>query len=388
MRAVYRPGARALNDTVCILVNSLGLGGAEQVVATLAPAFARRGRKVNVLCLERDSVHALGSVPVDYLSDPGAGGPLKALELIGQARRLKAYVARHGAGLVQSHIYRANYVNVLARLLGSRHRVQLVNHGMPGQFARTHLKGRVNRWLVRALYPRADQVVCPSQGMLEEFVGLGLPRNLLACIPNPVDLAKLRRDAQRLAGRTRPGRDYLVALGRMVPLKRMTDIVEAFATLAPDHPGLDLVLAGEGPERGRIETTIRKAGLQDRVGVLGRLDNPFPLLAGARALVSASESEGFSLVLVYALALGVPVVATDCSAGPREILAPGQGAADYGLLVPVANPPALADALRAVLDDAALAHRLREAGPQRAADFDLERIVPQYLAAMNGLAGA
>jgi glycosyltransferase involved in cell wall biosynthesis len=108
--------------------------------------------------------------------------------------------------------------------------------------------------------------------------------------------------------------------------------------------------------------------------LLGFQPNPYPYLAQADLFALSSDHEGFGNVLVEAMALGVPVVATDCPYGPREILAGGQ----YGLLVPPGDERALADGLLSLLRDSDARSRLSVDGRRRAQDFAIEKIIPQY----------
>ena len=131
-------------------------------------------------------------------------------------------------------------------------------------------------------------------------------------------------------------------------------------------------------------------GIADRVFFPGFAANPYRLLGASSAFVLSSETEGFPNALVEALALGVPVLSSDCVSGPREILAPGTDwrrslargdgveEAEFGLLAPVGDPEALAEGLARILDEAALAGRLAAAGPGRAGDFAASRIVDKY----------
>ena len=82
-----------------------------------------------------------------------------------RAVRLKKFIKKHKITVVQSHMYRPNYVNLLARKLGSQHRVQIINHGIAGRYRGQGLLGRVNLFLIRNLYPIADEVICPSMGL-------------------------------------------------------------------------------------------------------------------------------------------------------------------------------------------------------------------------------
>jgi glycosyltransferase involved in cell wall biosynthesis len=122
-----------------------------------------------------------------------------------------------------------------------------------------------------------------------------------------------------------------------------------------------------------MEDLVDKLSVRETVSLPGWIPNPLPYLRSATVLASASFSEGFSMVVVEALGVGLPVVSTDCL-GPSEILDHGR----YGLVVPVNDDKALAAALRRVLCDNALRSRLSAAGPERARQFSPERAAKEW----------
>ncbi|MBA4741620.1 MAG: glycosyltransferase [Azoarcus sp.] len=164
----------------------------------------------------------------------------------------------------------------------------------------------------------------------------------------PIDVARIATLAAEVPRAPRLGAldaDYIVAVGRLEAVKGHARLVDAFARIAPIHPGLHLVVLGEGAERAALATRIRAAEMASRVHLAGHALNPFPWIRRARALVLASQHEGFGMVLAEALALGTPVIATDCPGGPAEILEHGR----YGRLVAPGDESALADAIAAAL---------------------------------------
>jgi glycosyltransferase involved in cell wall biosynthesis len=137
-----------------------------------------------------------------------------------------------------------------------------------------------------------------------------------------------------------------------------------------------LLILGEGPERARLETLVAELGLGQEVAMPGFKTNPYAYMARAKVLVLASRWEGFANVLLEALAVGTPVVATDCPSGPAEILDYGK----YGQLVPVQDVEALARALEAALEAEADPAMLKA----RAKDFALDSIARQYYRILTG----
>lgn len=371
-----------------LLINSLSTGGAERAVRAAAARLRAVGRNISVVCLEStDTPTALGpDVPVHLLSrmSASAGPLLKFAALPILAFRLAAYLSKSGARTVMSHLFRANFVNVLARTLArSRHRAILVNHTRLSRLSAEGVQGRITWLLCRLLYRRADLVCSVSTGAAREcgrLLGLGESRSIT--LYDPVDTAP--------AGGGTDREKRLVAVGRLVALKRFQDLIQAFARISADFPGLSLHVAGDGPERARLERCADNAGLSGRIRFLGQVAGPASALRGAAAFVSTSDTEGFGMAIVEALAAGVPVIASDCPYGPREILSPatdpvrllprdaGIELAPFGILYPVASIDALERALRMVLTNNELRHELGQKGPMRAADFSIERSAAAY----------
>lgn len=136
-----------------------------------------------------------------------------------------------------------------------------------------------------------------------------------------------------------------------------------------------MLFLGDGPKRKEIESLVLELNLSGRVHLPGYLDNPFSVYQGAELFVLSSVFEGFGNVLIEALALGIPVVSTRCPGGPKEILDNG----NYGKLVPVGDPNALADAILSTLVNPVDSNSLR----LRAKDFSIEHIAEKYLSLLS-----
>ena len=140
---------------------------------------------------------------------------------------------------------------------------------------------------------------------------------------------------------------------------------------------------GDGPERANIEAEIDSRGLTEDVAIVGYQQNPYAYMARSSMFVFASHWEGFPNVLLEALACELPVVSTNCPAGPAEIIEHRVN----GMLVPVAQPEMLAEAVLEVLEDTKLRENLATSGKRRAEDFCAPRIVGQYAASFRQIAG-
>jgi N-acetylgalactosamine-N,N'-diacetylbacillosaminyl-diphospho-undecaprenol 4-alpha-N-acetylgalactosaminyltransferase len=317
-----------------------------------------------------------------------SGGPLlKLVALPILAVRLAAYLAREQVSVVMSHLFRANFVNVLSKILaGARHTAILVNHTRISRLRSEGIQGKITWMLCSALYPKADLVASVSIGSATECAELlGLSSQRSITLYDPIEMQDARSTLP-LEGTS----NTVACAGRLVSLKRFSDLIAAFGRVAPDFPGLHLRIIGDGPERARLECRAAESGVTEKITFLGWAEDPYCAMAGCTVFVSASETEGFGMAIVEALALGIPVISSDCAFGPREILAPGtdptrllgSGAAmeiaPFGILFPVGAVAELEKGLRRILSDSVLKADLALKGPHRAADFAAERAVAEY----------
>lgn len=228
----------------------------------------------------------------------------------------------------------------------------------------------LHRWAAARSLRSADVVVPISPGIADELRSLGVRRERITVVPNPVDVAAFRPGA----GATRS--NTVVVLARLEPQKRVDVALKAFAAAALD--GWQLHVYGTGTEMARLQALAASLGLADRVAFAGFTDEPSRALANAGVLLLTSEYEGFGNVLVEALAAGVPVVATDAPFGPRFVLDGGR----YGELCPVNDIESLASALRraAHASDTPEAIAARIA---RATEFDAARVAPAFAEAVT-----
>lgn len=330
-------------DRLLLVLPSLDRGGGERVLLQLAGSFAAAGRDVHVVAL-------LG------------GGPLRSLvpatvtlhELIDADDVPKGFALARKAfpGLVRlvrmlkpqavlSTMTGTNLLTILACKHARTHARVVLREAASLVNTKSVLKRQAMRWL----YRYADGLVAVSAGVAQDLRGLGLPEGRIRVMHNPVDVERL----QHLAGigsplPNRSDEPYVVSLGRLAEQKDHPTLLRAYAAsaLRTSHR---LVIVGGGDWQERLKDLAQELGLSDRVLFTGAMDNPYRVLADADLHVLSSRWEGYPNVLLEALALGVPVVSTDCPHGPREMLDNGR----YGRLVPTGNPEALASAMDAEL---------------------------------------
>jgi glycosyltransferase involved in cell wall biosynthesis len=247
---------------------------------------------------------------------------------------------------------------VAACLSGQTIRVVATEHGVDGIMACE--ASFVFASLTRLAYGRAAAVVAVSQGLARRWRNILSPQAPVVSIYNPVVPLELDATPEPphawLASKQVP---VVIGIGRLKAEKNFALLIDAFAGVVAQRDAR-LVILGEGEQRSMLERLARERGVADKVLMPGFTADPDAWLAYADMLVCPSQREGFGNVIVEALALGVPVVATNCPCGPAEILDNGR----YGRLVPmndaVALTRAMVETLAEGVDKAMLAARAKD----------------------------
>lgn len=228
------------------------------------------------------------------------------------------------------------------------------------------------------LYSLPDCIIAVSKGAGENLMKkVAAVREKTVVLPNPIDIQPIAEIAEQHLPAWASEiyeKPTLVAAGRLVRLKGFDILIEAMSMILTQRRDINLIILGEGSERENLERLVKQKGLERKVFLPGFHKNIYPFLKKASVFVLSSRYESFSTVILEALCLGVPVVATECPSGPREILKNGE----YGVLVETENPDALANGIMRVLDDRSLASRLRNVGPRRAQDFEARHIAKRF----------
>jgi glycosyltransferase involved in cell wall biosynthesis len=234
-------------------------------------------------------------------------------------------------------------------------------------------------WSARALYyvqrlgyPGAPMIAAVSKDVETHFLDRSFRKKPFYVVPNLVDADELRA----LAGETNHGEVFrFVAVGRLTGQKGYDNMLRAFGLAKDRLPDpWELIVLGEGELRDELVALADEEGLGDNVRFPGFVDNPFALLASADVFVHSARWEGCPVAVLEAIALGLPAVATDCPGGTREILANGAG-----ILVPMDDPRAFADAVVTTAGDEALRADLSAKARRQAEEFAPVRAAERVL---------
>lgn len=353
---------------IMCLITDLESGGAQRVMTWLSEGLGQRGHQVTLVCLsadeERPTYRRPTGVEVVHLGINSVSGSVwEALRAnwrrIRTVRRM--YVLKQ-PDVVLSFLDRTN-VLALCAALGTRWPVVASEHTDPGRafIGTAWSMGR------KVLYRRAKAIVLLAEGMRESF-GPGL-QGSIRILPNPVVVSPSDQVDSPPAGRKR-----LLAVGRLDPVKGFDRLIGAFASMASRFETWDLAILGEGGERSKLEEQISRLGLGNRIRLLGERQDPFPVYRGSDAFILSSTREGFPMVLVEAMACGLPAVATNCSPAISEILEGGRS----GLIVSEHSQEALSKGLNRLLEDRELREAFSRAAPAVARRFAPEAVLGQW----------
>lgn len=350
---------------IVIVLPGLAAGGSEKVVNCLANRWATRGWNISVVSFDQQSAPSYyayhPSVDLVRLGAPtGRRRPLVALA--GMAHRvveLRRLLVDRRPDLVISFLTRTNVLVLLASA-GLPRPVIVSERNNP----ELQPAGPFWGWLRARLYPHAFGLVTMTAGAMRYFEHRMKVRGWV--IPNSVHLLRPQPTST-------PG-CRLVATGRLVPQKGFDMLLRAFASVARQFPDWQLVIWGEGPERVNLERQCRELGLEQRVELPGVSREPGSWIQSADAFVLSSRFEGWGIVLLEAMAAGLPVVSFDCAFGPAEMIEPDVS----GLLVPAGDEKALALALARVMADPILRSSLGHQAARRARDFSPEQVLGMW----------
>jgi glycosyltransferase involved in cell wall biosynthesis len=356
--------------SVCFLSLDMGFGGAEKVIATLSNELVRSGREVTIVTLfeQNDFKHALDPrIRLQTLSIKNFKMSFFSLSHFIYKNRFDNFIA---------NIWPLTVFSFLIRLISPRSNLIYVEHCiLSEQYKDKNFLFRVlQNFSIRVFYRFAHHIVSVSYGVQDDLIGYGAPSDKMSVIYNP-----LMPSLENLQGTLNPkilswmndSPINLIAIGQLIKAKNFLNLIKSIDILVNHNKQkLRLIILGDGEERAVMEESIKSYKLEHSIFLPGWVDDPIPYLCLSDLLVLSSDYEGFGLVILEALSVGVNVVSTNCKTGPNEILKDGE----FGFLCLVGDASALASSVNVALKNPLPKERLIS----RAADFLPDKITQQY----------
>ena len=363
------------------IITRMNIGGPATHVVVADSGLADRGWETLLLfgTVEPDEAEAdlrTTSIPMQRI--PTLARPIRPLADLRTAAAIARVIRRYRPDVIHTHLSKAGLLGRAVAMATSRAVRVHTFHGtlFGGYFGATASGGIVRA--ERFLGHRSDAIVALSDRQRDELIEQGIaPPDRIHIVPLGLDLGRFvpaRGDDARATARSAlgipPDALVIVAIGRLVPIKRLDRLVDAFALVASRVPGSLLYLVGDGSEREALEARVSAAGLRDRVTFVGWSGSTPDWYAGTDVVALTSDREGTPLALIEAAAAGRPVVATDVG-GVADVVADGS----TGFVVPTTSVDALADRLSQLALDPDLRNAMGREAPARATRYGADRLV-------------
>lgn len=360
---------------IAFFFSTSGHSGVDRSVQNLLPAITRRGYPIDLLHV-REHGPSIENLPAGVrVIDLGTRHTYSALPA------LVRYLRQNRPVVMLCDKDRVNRTALLARWL-ARVPTRLVLSSGTTISIDLASRGRFERWLQRnsmgKLYRHADNVIVTSIGVADDMAAYtGLARERINVVPSPVvpascfDRACPRPDHPWF----QPGEPpLLLAVGELCMRKDFGMLLRAFAQVRRQRD-CRLMILGKGRQHDQLIELAKSLGVAEDLCLAGFQPNPYAFMQHAALLAFTSRWEGLGFVVIEALAMGTPVVSTDCPSGPREILQDGK----YGPLVPVGDDSAMAQAILDTLNTPLPPSFLQQAARR----YEIEAAASDYLVALG-----
>lgn len=371
---------------VLFFISSLDGGGAERVM-------------VNILrCIDKSRIE-----PILILLYPFENSPYRELlpedlpiivfnrtsnSLFDKLRQFFLFLSFVRKEKPQTILSMLTHNNIMAIVAGIIFKIRVIvcEHIMVSEVIKTKEEKTILlfpvRPLVKSLYRFAYRIITVSEGIKSDLVNIfNICSSKIKVIYNPIDFNIIRQFCAETVEShfIKDNVPLILAVGRLARQKNFELLIKSFSRVVKKMDAR-LIILGEGKERVELERLIVALGLKERVSLAGFQSNPYSFLSISDVFVLSSDFEGLPLVILEAMACGLPVISTDCKSGPREILKNGR----YGLLVPVGDEIALSDGMLKLLKDSECRKGLARAGKERVKDFSVDKIIKHYESVIYG----
>jgi len=387
-----------IRPKLLIFINTLQSGGAERVVSLLMEHL-KDDFEIHLALYTNIIVYTIP--PEIKILD--LGQPLQQNKLVRfikmpyQSYKVYKYCKKNGIKISVAFLYRPCYVNALMKSLwGYKGKVIMCErtHQTTMQQSHSAIYRMFSKFMVMFSYKRADLVLANSYAMQTDLIENFRIKTPVKVIYNPIDLGFIRSHVdEEPPYNFNKDTFYFINVGGFRKEKNHLLLLQAFFILK--HLPCKLLIVGGGVMEDDLKQKVADFGMNDKVVFCGWDNNPFRYVSRSNCFVLSSDVEGFPNVLIEALACGKAVISTDCSSGPRELLAPATDLhhrainsyeiGEYGILTPVNDVIALASAMKKMYEDAALRTQFEAKAKERAQQFDVDEIKQYFHVAFTAL---
>lgn len=365
-------GPRGRPVKILFVSLDFGPGGAQRQLVNIANGFHERGYRMSVFAFpnRRDAEVVRGCLREDIEGVfPPAAKRLGPLSTLLATARLFATVLREKPDIIYCRQWPKMPIALMGRIAGAR-TVSVEGNSLGHSLGERPLLLWARGFCARL----SDRVVANSRGLAREAKEVFGLSSDVAAIYNGIDTDDVRRKSRERAAHEWFGEDVpvMLAIGAHKKQKGFVHLMKAAEIVNRTRPAR-LMIMGGGNKR-ELAALSRELGMEDRTDFPDAVPNPFPFMLAADVFVCSSLYEGFSNVILEAMALGKPVISTDHRHGANEIIEDGRN----GILVPPQDPESMAGAILKVLGDAELRESLGAEAKKRSEDFSRDRMISEY----------
>lgn len=379
-----------MNKKVIFLIPTLSMGGGERVVSELSLSLPDPIERIIVLFKNEVFYPYKGKlIPLNISL---SNNPFfRIYYLFVAVLRFRKIIKAENPDYIISFGVPANIINILS----SKKTILRIDTFL------SYLPGNIYKFLIKIFYNKSSKIICVSKASAKDLIdNFRIKEEKVKVIYNPLDIKKIQNLAlEPLEPEYEKifDKPVMISIGRLTKGKNHSRLIRTFKEVKNIVKEAQLVILGTGELESDLRKNIKDFGLENDIHLLGRQRNPFKFLAKSKAFVLFSSQEGLPYVILEAMACGLPIISTDCKAGPREILAPETDInketkdieyAEFGILIPAfdnknsvfltKSEESLKRAMTEILTNKNLADNLAKKSLQRAEDFDIKKIINEW----------
>lgn len=359
---------------MAFMIGSLTKGGAERVMTNLIDYFVQKGHQTTlVTLLQRENEYPLNEKTKRILSDltEEENGTGKIMNFVKRFRKLRNIWKTERPDAILVFIGKNNIMALLTSW-GLHIPVIVSVRADP----KMEYQGKGMRFLARFLFRYAAGVVLQTNSCKEFFPKA--VRKKAVILPNPVNPEFFEEPYMGEREHT------IVTVGRMDENKNQQMMIRSFANVLPEYPDYRMILYGEGEDMSKLQELVRELGLEQQVAFAGAVDHIAQKIKKAGVFILSSDTEGMPNALIEAMALGIPVIATDCPCGgPADLICHGEN----GFLTPVRDVSAMTENLQNMLKDLQNARKMGEKARETCEIYRGEIVYQEWFDYITKIAG-
>jgi len=332
---------------IAIIIPNLNGGGAERTASKLSLYFSKNKFDKYIIVFDKNNIDYHYEGNLISLNTKASHCLLgKIIVFFRRIYKVKKLKRKYHIQSSISFLDSANIVNLLSK---TEDKIILSIRNFKSKSSNSFY-AKIHAFLIKIYYNKANALVAVSKSVKEDLIkNFGIDENKIKVIYNFYNTKKIKELSKKnIEEKYKKIFNYpiIITMGRLKKQKGQWHLIRAFKKVKEKIPDFKLAILGQGKLEGYLKQLVKEMDLKKDVCFIGFQKNPFKFISKSTMFVFPSLYEGFPNALVEAMACGIPVISSDCSSGPREILAPNTDMnfktnkieyVAYGVLIPVCD---------------------------------------------------